>query len=423
MNLYQKMTKNNFIIIIILFFSNIVFQSQSWAMIEIKKIPSNINLRFPDKTLLLNFKTQPDLLIKKPTYSLSIGKKEIPIFNDNKLLKHNNYLNIKTKFKTVISPNKLHEFFVDSSIFQDKNTIPIEINLNKKNKIEFNGKPFDGFEINEKQLILLINKAIEINENNIKVPAKKTFSKVIVHPDLKIQGISEIIAIGKSNFNGSSSARKQNIKAGTKIFNGKIIKKGEIFSFNTILGSVDEKYGFVKELVIKGNENKKELGGGLCQVSTTAFRAAFNGGLPINERRSHSYSVPYYKPFGLDAAIYLGSIDFKFKNDTLGNILIQSFTEGNDLYFIFYGTRDDRQISFEGPFISNYRKAPETQFFETPDLPLGETKIVSNSHAGFQTKWVREIIKNGEKKQDIIISNYRPWPEQILKGIGNEKKM
>ncbi len=423
--LQQKIKQCSFTLIASLLFFNILIKTHALAKEEGKDgsdVPSNIILLFPDRTLLLNFKTQPNLLTEKPVYSLSIGQTKIPISNNNKLIKQNNYLPIETEFKTIVSSDNLHKFFVASSVFQAKKSTPIEININKKEKITFDGKPYDGFEIDEKKLVELINTAIETNEKNIRVPAKKIFSKVVVHPDLKAQGISEVLAVGKSNFSGSSNSRKQNIQAGARLFNGTIIPKGKTFSFNTILGSVDEKYGFVKELVIKGNKNEKELGGGLCQVSTTAFRAAFTGGLPIIERRNHSYSVPYYKPFGLDAAIYLGVTDFRFRNNTPGNILIQTFTEGNDLYFVFYGTRDDRQIRFEGPFISNYRVAPETQVFETDDLPVGETKIISDAHAGFRAEWIREVIKNGTKEEDNIVSNYRPWPAKVLKGVSKKEE-
>ncbi len=386
---------------------------------DTQKVPSKISLLLPDRTLQLNFKTQPALLTEKPQHFITIGSTQIPIsINDQLLVKTSDYLTLDTTFKTVINKAELHKFFVESGIFQSKEVPPIEIKLDPKTKkITFSGKPDDGFDVDEDKLIVLLNKALETGKTNVRVPARKVFSTVIVPPELEKQGIKEVLAVGKSNFRGSSPARRQNIRAAAQRFQGQIIKKDETFSFNTILGSVDEKYGFVKELVIKGNKNEKELGGGVCQVSTTAFRAAFTGGFPIVERRSHSYSVPYYKPFGIDAMIYLGFSDFKFKNDTPGNILIQTFIEGNNLYFIYYGTRDNRDINFEGPFISHYQEAPPVEVFETTDLAPGETKWVSNSHAGFVSKWVRRVYKDGKKKEYTLKSNYRPWPAQMLKGV------
>lgn len=416
--LLKKITKTSSQAALVLIF----FINTAFAETEQQNIPDNILLLFPDRTLLLNFQSQSELLTEKPYHFLLFGEKKFPISGDNSLLKKNAYLNIETEFNTIVSPESLHDFFVASSVFQAKESTPIEINIEEKtNTIQFNGKPYDGFDVDEKKLVTLINKAIETGETNIRVPAIKIFSKVVVHPDLKAQGISEVLAVGKSNFSGSSDARRQNIRAGAKRFNAAMIRKGKTFSFNTILESVNEEFGFVREMVIKGNENVKELGGGVCQVSTTAFRAAFTGGLPITERRNHSYSVPYYKPYGLDASIYLGVSDFKFRNDTPGSILIQTFIEKDDLYFVFYGTRDEREISFEGPFISNYKEAPETQVFETEDLPAGETKTVSLAHAGFRTEWIRRVTNGSETEEQRLLSNYRPWPAKILKGIGKEE--
>ena len=384
-------------------------------------IPQKISLWFPDRTLHLNFQAQPDLLTQKAKYYWQIASTQIPLDIDQQLLEEQDWMDINTEFETVISPTALHNFFEASSTVNNKEGSPVEIQVDKNDNIIFEGKPNDGFEIDEPKLVELINQAIKTGQDNVRVPATKIYSEVVVDPALAQRGIKEVIAVGESNFSGSSQARAQNIRAATKKFNGIIIKKGRTFSFNQILESVDEEDGFVRELVIKGNDTVKELGGGVCQVSTTAFRAAFSGGFPIKERRNHSYSVSYYKPFGLDAAIYLGAADFRFRNDTPGDILIQSFIDGEDLFFVFYGTRDERKITFEGPFISNYRAAPETIVYETEDLPQGEVKEVSEAHAGFRTQWIRKVENNGETEEEDLVSYYRPWPAKVLRGIGTEE--
>lgn len=176
--------------------------------------------------------------------------------------------------------------------------------------------------------------------------------------DLNDLGIKDLLVSGQTDFTGSTAARITNIRVGSSQYNGIIIKPGEEFSFTDNLGPVDAEHGFKPELVIKPEGATPEFGGGLCQVSTTAFRAAFFAGLPITERRNHSYAVHYYdwigegKPrvHGLDATIYSGSQDMKFMNDTPGAILIWTRMEGKRLYFDFYGTADDRQITVDGPY-------------------------------------------------------------------------
>ena len=241
--------------------------------------------------------------------------------------------------------------------------------------------------------------------------------------ELKKRGIKEIITIGESNFAGSSWARMRNIQVAANLYNGQIVKKGQIFSFNDILQDVSEERGFTQELVIKGNKTEKEYGGGVCQVSTTAFRAAFFGGLEIVRRRSHSYAVPYYKPYGLDATIYLDVQDFKFRNDTDGDILIQTIVdkENSTIKFIYYGTMDDREVEIEGPFISGYKKAPAPIIEKTDQIPVGERYMVSYAHNGFFARWRRKVKKDGETEEYILDSNYRPWPARILEGVPAEE--
>ena len=266
-------------------------------------LPREINLIFDDRAITLNFDLQPELLQRAPQHFLRIGEQRFPVDFGQTLPTVNDFVEIETEFELQISSEKLYEFFEASSIFRDHKGQVVEIQLNEDGDVVFEGVPHDGYEIEFERLVHLLNKAIASGEVNVRVPAQKVFSEVVAHPDLQSRGIREIVAIGESNFAGSSSARRQNILAAAKKFNGHIIKQGTRFSFNKILESVKEADGFVKELVIKGNKTEKELGGGVCQVSTTVYRAAFSGGFLIVVRRTHSYAVLYYKPYGLAATI------------------------------------------------------------------------------------------------------------------------
>ena len=128
-----------------------------------------------------------------------------------------------------------------------------------------------------------------------------------------------------------------------------LIKPGEEFSFIKTLGPVDESTGYLPELVIKTDKTVPEFGGGMCQVSTTAFRAALNSGLKVTARTNHAYPVVYYNPQGLDATVYIPNPDLRFINDTPNYILIQTKIVGTQLFFDFYGTSDGRQTKIIGP--------------------------------------------------------------------------
>jgi vancomycin resistance protein YoaR len=197
-------------------------------------------------------------------------------------------------------------------------------------------------------------------------------------------GIKELVAVGESSFKGSPRNRRVNINVGASRFQGLVIKPGEEFSFNKYLGDVDGEHGFLPELVIKKTGTVPEFGGGLCQVSSTAFRAAMNAGLPITARRNHSYAVQYYAPQGTDATIYPGVQDLKFINDLPSHLLIRTRIEGDKLYYDFYGTKDDRKITFDGPY-----------------------QFDKKSSGAMKAVWTRWVEKDGEKKEQVFNSTYQ----------------
>lgn len=164
-------------------------------------------------------------------------------------------------------------------------------------------------------------------------------------------GIDTLIGEGHSNFRGSPKNRIFNINVATDRFDGILIKPGEEFSFVKILGEVDGEHGYLPELVIKQDKTEPEFGGGICQVSTTAFRAAIYSGLEITARRNHAYPVGYYNPQGMDSTVYIPKPDLRFKNDTPGYVLIQTKIVGTELTFQFYGTSDGRKTTVIGPTI------------------------------------------------------------------------
>lgn len=198
-------------------------------------------------------------------------------------------------------------------------------------------------------------------------------------------GINELVAEGQSDFSGSPKNRVVNIKVGSKKFNGLIIAPGEEFSFNKYLGDVDAANGFLPELVIKKTGLVPEFGGGLCQVSSTAFRAAMNAGVPINERKNHSFAVHYYSPQGTDATIYPGVSDLRFVNNLNSSLLIHTRIDGSKLFFDFYSTKDERQVAFDGPY----------QYDKRSD---GSMKAV----------WTRKVSLNGKISEQTFRSNYLP---------------
>ena len=164
------------------------------------------------------------------------------------------------------------------------------------------------------------------------------------------------MSVGRSDFTGSAEYRINNIGVGMNILNGILIAPGEEFSFNNNIGSIDARNGFVEGYAIIQNRTQLEFGGGICQDSTTLFRAAFWAGLPITERWGHSFYISWYDKYGLgpqgngpglDATIFTGGPDLKFVNDTGNWLLMQSSSNARTgvAEVALYGTKPNRTVA------------------------------------------------------------------------------
>jgi vancomycin resistance protein YoaR len=214
-----------------------------------------------------------------------------------------------------------------------------------------------GIELDQPAAVSAIIDSLKHSASNRQVDLKLAVTQAEVNENnLDSLGIKEQISEGETYFPGSPSTRLTNVRAGAKRFNGVLLKPGETFSFGKLLGEVDASTGYVPELVILGDHEEKQYGGGLCQVSSTAFRAALAAGLPITERVNHAFAISYYTwPYsapGVDATIYYPAVDFKFVNDTGSYLLMQTTMSGVDLKFDFFGTKTKTGV-IRGPnFVS-----------------------------------------------------------------------
>ena len=208
----------------------------------------------------------------------------------------------------------------------------------------------DAITLNIEESIEKLENGIKNKQNPIELSVTKKKAK-ISKENIGELGIKTLIGQGVSNFSGSPKNRRHNISVGAARFNGIIIAPEEEFSFLKTLGPVDASTGYLPELVIKNDKTIPEYGGGMCQVSTTAFRGAVESGLQITERQNHAYPVSYYSPQGTDATVYIPSPDLKFVNNTPAYILIQTKIQGNILTFEFYGTSDGRRVEKIGPSV------------------------------------------------------------------------
>lgn len=293
----------------------------------------------------------------------------------------------------------------------------------------------EGKTLNQERTIDLIAKnlmAFEATLTNGQADQEEITAKlpiVITPPVIKTAavnnlGINELIGRGISYFRGSIISRIHNIKLASSRINGLLIAPNEVFSFNQALGEVDKSTGYQEAYIIKEGRTVLGDGGGVCQVSTTLFRATLNAGLPIIERQAHAYRVAYYEqnsPVGLDATVFNPTADLKFKNDTPAHILIQTKVnlKNSSLVFDLYGTHDGRVVTLSKPRIWDQIPPPPDLYQDDPTLPVGTIKQIDWKAWGAKVAFDYKVIHNGEVLQDrTFYSSYRPWQAVFFRGTG-----
>jgi len=234
-------------------------------------------------------------------------------------------------------------------------------------------------------------------------------------------GITQLVSEQSTSFAGSTAERVTNIQAAAARFQGVMVAPGATFSFGDNLGDVSLETGFAEALIIYGGRTIRGVGGGVCQVSTTVFRAAYFGGYPIVERYSHAYRVSYYERAaggwggpGLDATVYTPLVDFKFVNDTPYWLLMEVVVNPGAglITWQFYSTSDGRQVTVSAANIQNVVPAPTPLYEEDASLPAGTIKQVDYSADGADVTVTRVIMRDGAQingDEAPMTTHYQPW--------------
>jgi vancomycin resistance protein YoaR len=173
------------------------------------------------------------------------------------------------------------------------------------------------------------------NKSTLEIPMYPVYPKV----DSELLSDIRSIRIGRyiTSFNPRNKKRSHNIQLAVEAINNHVVFPGETFSFNAVVGKRTTEKGYEKAKVIVRGEYAEDIGGGICQVSSTLFNAVDNAGLKIVQRFSHSRHVPYIPP-GRDATVSWYGPDFEFKNMYNQPILIQARTIGNLLVIKLYSS-------------------------------------------------------------------------------------
>lgn len=282
-------------------------------------------------------------------------------------------------------------------------------------KFKFLTPPQSGAAVDREELLARLRKGLENGTSLVTVPIK------VVEPSLvratpSSLGLNWTFGFGDSYFTGSAENRIHNIEVASKRLDGIILEPGETFVFNESLGPITYATGFVDGLIIINDRTIPGVGGGVCQVSTTMFRAAFLAGLPIKERWQHLYRVSYYElgpgnPPGFDASVYEQSLNMQFENDTAGHLMVKTdFDRAKKrLRFLLMGGAQKRQVK-----MSASRGAaippPPPRIVANPNLRPGQREQTDHAVAGMRARVGRQVWLDGKLHlEDEFASNFVAW--------------
>lgn len=393
---------------------------------------------------LLAYANSPEILLKVEIIDNTLSQEEVTLlYNRVKYLTTKNLKIYSDDKENIYQNNNLIRFlnpkngYNEQEILNEIETLSQEINRPPQNpvfifendKVSEFAPAKEGLEIKKEELKAVIINALEKLETEsnltiaIEAPVIKTPSEYETK-DVNNLGINALLGKGISRFTGSMTARIYNISLASSKFNGVIVKPEETFSFNSIVGDATKENGYKEAYIIK--EGKTELGdgGGVCQVSTTLFRAVLNSGLPVIERRAHSYRVSYYEigsSPGLDATTFYPTTDFKFKNNTPAHLLIQTKvdTKTKTLTFEIYGTNDGRTVTIGKSIVTDPVPPPEDLYIDDPTLPVDTVKQIDWKAWGAKVSFTYLVKRNEEIiYQKTFKSDYQPWQAKFLRGTG-----
>ncbi|HEV2066824.1 MAG TPA: VanW family protein [Thermomicrobiales bacterium] len=282
-----------------------------------------------------------------------------------------------------------------------------------------NGRETDIAELEE-----LIAAAAATDDRTVEMPMKAIKAEVR-EDNLDTLGIDEIIAEGSSSFAGSSEARAENVRVASGHISNTLIAPDAQFSFNRNLGPISLDMGYVEGKIISGDWTANDLGGGVCQVSTTVFRAALRAGFKFEEWNPHSWRLAFYEadgsPPGMDAAIYQPNeaeektweADLKFTNPLDSWLLLQMVVDGETATAQLCGAPLDYSVEIDPPKVSAPIKPPRKPVEKVnPKLRRGERKKVQNAAPGYKVELTRRILRDGQEiDSGVFPSHYEPQPE------------
>lgn len=255
------------------------------------------------------------------------------------------------------------------------------------------------------------------DKSEYEIPLKTLYPNVS-NDDIGVDAFPDLLASYSTNYSSSGSSRSNNIALATSKINGTVLMPGETFSYNGTVGRRTKQAGFQEAGAYSNGQVVNEVGGGICQVSSTLYNAVLRSNLEVVDRHNHMFQVSYV-PIGTDATVSWGAPDFQFKNNRNYAIKIVASTSGKNVYINIYGLRQEEDCEVE---IQSYRTgtiAFRTTYTTDSSLEKGQTKVVQGGSNGATSVTYKILKRNGEVVSKELISSdtYSPHNKVVARGV------
>jgi vancomycin resistance protein YoaR len=314
-----------------------------------------------------------------------------------------------------ISAEKMGPFF--AQIAAEVNTPPVDATFDSDGTKAWVVPGSNGKELDEEKTAQALTVATSRKTDRTAEVVLVTVEPDLTTAEAEAMGIRDKLAGYTTEWDDGTKERRVNVKTATKYASDVIVAPGDIYSFTDNVGPRTEERGFMPAGGITGPGQLEDvLGGGICQVSTTLFNAAFFAGLEIVERHNHSLYIEHY-PKGRDATVTVGA-DMRFRNNTDHYILIRGTSTGIVTTFNIYGTDDGREVTYTtGDF---YNVEPmDTVTVTNTSLKWGVTIPYVRGQDGMSLDVERVITwPDGTVVKDKFHSVWKRVDEQVIVGYG-----
>lgn len=261
-----------------------------------------------------------------------------------------------------------------------------------------------GRTVDEVELKRNIKEAIEENRDGkdiiVNIVFKKEEPKIY---DIDLQTIDTLISSYSTSFSQSSFGRARNIEIAATYINNRVFMPGEEFSFNTIVGATTSGKGYDYAKVIKNGAYVDEIGGGICQVSSTLYNAILKTSLSITERRNHS-KVINYVPRGQDAMIAYGVSDFKFVNTFKYPVFVEAIVNNKILTFNIYSNKEAGEYVYQVKNEIAKETKPKKETIYDYSLSEGTVIVEQEGKNGYVINTYRVRYEGGKMVEKIFIT-------------------